>query len=119
MDISRAIEHARHNMAKLRRSDKRRHTVALCEDLKAAVSDNEFAQACFLARQLAGTGYGPKRRRYDTMLTDVPTVATWERYLSTPGPMGGCKAVMLYNEIQRTCSYDVGKWVSQHAVYYR
>ena len=35
---------------------------------------------------------GPRRRRYDAVLSELPTLQEWETFISQPGPEGGWSA---------------------------
>mmetsp|Transcript_69844 Transcript_69844/g.197906 ORF Transcript_69844/g.197906 Transcript_69844/m.197906 type:complete len:126 (-) Transcript_69844:1893-2270(-) len=62
------------------------------QELIEAMRTKEFAVGWRLARLLAGTGCGPKKRRYAAAMKARPSKEEWERALAKPGAERGCSA---------------------------
>ncbi|CAE8634422.1 unnamed protein product [Polarella glacialis] len=86
---SRCADRAYH---KAQQADKRRHTTHLEVQIDQAKHEGNISAMWHFARQLAGTGLGPKRRRWAFRTTEFPTAQEWMDHLAQPGPRGGCSA---------------------------
>eukprot|EP00974_Lingulodinium_polyedra_P016953 1645901-Lingulodinium_polyedra.AAC.1 len=61
------------------------------QELYQAWEERKFAEVGKLARRIARTKYGPKRRYYRTLKTSMPTKAEWMEVWKGEGGEGGVK----------------------------
>ncbi|CAE8637833.1 unnamed protein product [Polarella glacialis] len=54
----------------------------------------QFSAMWQASRRLTGKVLGPKRRRFDTPMSEQPDKAKWVAHFSQPGPGGGCVATV-------------------------
>ena len=78
-------------LGKSRRADRRARTAGWAAEMHPARWRGDWCEIWRLARSIAGTGLGPKRRTYGDVAPMQATAAEMARYLEQEGPAGGCR----------------------------
>eukprot|EP00971_Amphidinium_carterae_P283409 5626295-Amphidinium_carterae.1 len=76
-----------------RASDFRHMREQIADQIRAALDRGDSREAWRQSRRLAGTKVGPKRRRYQAVITDAPSLSDWIHHMSLAGSEGGMQAV--------------------------
>jgi len=76
----------------LRRDTARKYKVVRLEALRESWHERDFATMHKVARQLATTSVGTKKRIYTVMNPAAPTRPEWLSFLALPGALGGLAA---------------------------
>jgi hypothetical protein len=80
-------------LAKSMREDRRRRSEEWAREMEEARRSGEWHEVWGLARKIAGTGLGPKRRTYGDIAGTRTTAEEVAEYLEGEGPDGGCRMV--------------------------
>ena len=64
-------------------------------ELAHAEANHGNMQVWRKCRQLAGTGLGPKRRKYNSANKDEPTTSEWKSFCAQDGTQSGWKAICI------------------------
>ncbi len=64
-------------------------------ELAHAEANHDNKQVWRKCRQLAGTGLGPKRRKYNSANKDEPTTSEWKSFCAQDGTQSGWKAICI------------------------
>ena len=78
-------------LGKSRRANRRARTAGWAAEMHPARRRGDWCEIWRLARCIAGTGLGPKRRTYGDVAPMQATAAEMARYLEQEGPAGGCR----------------------------
>ena len=78
-------------LGKSRRADRRAMTAGWAAEMHPARWKGDWCEIWRLARRVAGTGLGPKRRTFGDVAALQTTAAEMARYLEQDGPPGGCR----------------------------
>ena len=87
-------------LGKSRRADRRARTAGWAAEMHPARWRGDWCEIWRLARCIAGTGLGPKRRTYGDVAPMQATAAEMARYLEQEGPAGGCR-LQVVMEVER------------------
>eukprot|EP00972_Heterocapsa_arctica_P040707 6000139-Heterocapsa_arctica.AAC.1 len=81
----------------LRRAERRHRVNELITRLNLAALPGRSSEAWWLARRLAGTCVGLKKRQLLHSPTILPITGDWHTHLAQPGARGGCSAQILWH----------------------
>ncbi|CAE8636952.1 unnamed protein product [Polarella glacialis] len=88
-------------VAQSTKHDWRLYTERLLELLHTAEAEHDHRTMWQIARVLAKTHVGPKRRVYSLTSHTFPTLAEWQAHLAQEGPAGGCEATLIASDFQQ------------------
>ena len=85
---------------RLQRRDKTKKHTEQAQRISDAWDQRNFRTLWSAARAMLSHPCGPKRRRYDILLSSLPTAAAWATHLRQVGPLGGCLGTKVEWEAQ-------------------
>ena len=87
-DPTRHTWRATATVRRLQRRDKTKKHIEQAQRISDSWDQRDFRTLWSAARAMLSHPCGPKRRRYDILLSSLPTAAAWATHLRQAGPFG-------------------------------